>query len=151
MPVPLRPSEGDVIVVPKAPCRRENTSTQMPAGGTLTTMDLLRSSTAKQSKYRLRPRHPPAGPSVLTLWQHRKSVDLWIRAPREFRDFDDFRESALAEFELALVNLERFDPGFEGGCRNFELGRRSQCPGHPAPTLCQGGLDDFPLSRWLAF
>ena len=49
---------------------------------------------------------------------------LWVREFREFRDSEDFRdqadfrEQALAEFELALINLQRFDLGLESRGRN---------------------------------
>ena len=43
---------------------------------------------------------------------------LWVREFREFRDSEDFREQALAEFEPALINLQRFDLGLESGGRN---------------------------------
>ena len=49
---------------------------------------------------------------------------LWVREFREFRDSEDFREQPLAESELALTNLQHFDPVLKSGWRSSELGRR---------------------------
>jgi hypothetical protein len=49
---------------------------------------------------------------------------LWVREFREIRDSEDFREQTLAESELALTNLQRFDPVLKSGGWNSELGRR---------------------------
>jgi hypothetical protein len=53
-----------------------------------------------------------------------------VREFRESRDSGNSRDLpgtlrvALAEFELALPNLQRFDPGLKSGGRNSKPGRR---------------------------
>jgi hypothetical protein len=56
-----------------------------------------------------RPLRAPLVPSVRGyIFCQRRPMD---RDVREFRDFDEFREQALAKFVLALANLQCFDLG----------------------------------------
>ena len=68
---------------------------------------------------------------------------------RKFGGFGNFRRRSLAEFELALMDVQGFDPGIKSSWRDSKLGGSTGRPGNSASALGQGGLDHFPFAHWL--